>query len=139
MVKITANLIEKTLIIIVLIVAVGIVYHHHHKMYKQIENFNTSPIENTNGKHVLMLFFSYFCEDSRRFLPLWETLIKKYNNNSKLIVLKVDIDKDLQLANKYKAAMLPTIILQTPSNEILKYFGNNTLPEVQAFLKRNGL
>ena len=86
-----------------------------------------------------MLFFSHFCEDSRRFLPLWDQLMKKYKNNEKLVVLKVDIDKDLQLANKYKAAVLPTIILQTPSNQILKYFGKNTLPEVQAFLKRNGI
>ena len=79
---------------------------------------------------------------SRKFLPVWEQLVKKYvndANNGKLIIMKVDVDKDLQLANKYKAATLPTIILQTSDNQVLKYFGSDNLPEVVSFLKRNGI
>jgi thioredoxin 1 len=140
MVKLTASRIEKALIIIVLIIAVVIVYHFHHKMYNQMETFDTSPVQNTKGTPVLMLFFSHFCGASRKFLPVWEQLVKKYANdanNGKLIIMKVDVDKDLQLANKYKAATLPTIILQTSDNQVLKYFGSDNLPEVESFLKRN--
>ena len=134
MVKLTASRIQNGIIIIVLIIAVAIVYHFHHQTYKQKETFNTSPVQTNNGKPVLMLFFSHFCGRSRKFLPVWEELVKSRKNN--LVVLKVDVDKDVQLANKYKAASLPTIILQTPEDEVFKYYGRDNLPEIVSFLSR---
>lgn len=134
---VSASTIEKTLIVIVLIIAVAIVYHFHHKKYHQMEQFETSPIDVSDNKPVLMLFFSHFCARSRAFLPIMDDLINKYS--SKLVILKVDVDKDLQLANKYKAATLPAVILQTPDSQIFKFFGQTNLNEVESFLSRHGI
>ena len=70
---VSASTIEKSLIIIVLIIAVAIVYHFHRKKYNQMEQFETSPIDVSNNKPVLMLFFSHFCARSRAFLPVMDT------------------------------------------------------------------
>lgn len=134
---VTASFIEKALIIIVLIIAVAIVYHFHHKKYHQMEQFDTSPIDVSNNKPVLMLFFSHFCAASRAFLPNMDALVNKYKD--KLVILKVDVDKDLQLANKYKAASLPAVILQTSDSQIFKFFGDNNLTEIESFLYRHGI
>lgn len=134
---VTASFIEKALIIIVLIIAVAIVYHFNYKKYHQMEQFDTSPIDVSGNKPVLMLFFSHFCAESRAFLPNMDALVNKYKD--KLVVLKVDVDKDLQLANKYKAASLPAVILQTPDSQIFKFFGDNNLAEIESFLYRHGI
>jgi thioredoxin-like negative regulator of GroEL len=134
---VSASFIEKALIITVLIIAVAIVYHFHHKKYHQMEQFDTSPIDVSDNKPVLMLFFSHFCAASRAFLPNMDALVNKYKD--KLVILKVDVDKDLQLANKYKAASLPAVILQTPDSQIFKFFGDNNLAEIESFLYRHGI
>ena len=102
-----------------------------------MEQFDTSPIDVSDNKPVLMLFFSHFCARSRAFLPVMDDLINEYKDE--LVILKVDVDKDLQLANKYKAATLPAVVLQKPDSQIFKFFGQTNLNEVESFLYRHGI
>lgn len=66
---------------------------------------------------VFVDFFATWCGPCKMFSPIVEQLAQKYEN--KVTVLKVDIDENSEIAEKYSIQSVPTSIL----------FKNNTMVE----------
>ena len=63
---------------------------------------------NTN-KPIFMIFHAEWCNPSKLSIPSIEKLIKKYHNKYKFI--KIDVDKNPNIASKYNVKGIPNFIL----------------------------
>jgi thioredoxin 1 len=73
--------------------------------------FNYGPgktWENTSGKPVLIDFYADWCVPCKTLTPIVEELAKEYAG--KLVVYKVDIDKERELAENMRITAVPSLM-----------------------------
>lgn len=66
-------------------------------------------IEKTKDKPILVDFFATWCGPCQMVAPVIEDLAQQYND--KIIVYKVDVDQNQDLAQKYGIQSIPTVML----------------------------
>jgi thioredoxin 1 len=62
------------------------------------------------GKPVLLDFFAEWCGPCRRQGPILEDL--KRNLGDRIEIRKIDVDENMELANKYNIRVVPTLIIE---------------------------
>jgi thioredoxin 1 len=62
------------------------------------------------GKPVLLDFFADWCGPCRRQGPILEDL--KRNMGDRVEIRKIDVDENMDLANKYGIRVVPTLIIE---------------------------
>ena len=76
----------------------------------------------TNSKgYILVDFYATWCGPCRRLAPVLEEVAKEMPR--KLSILKVDVDKNPTLANKYKVNAIPHIIVYKDGKQIWSQLG----------------
>jgi thioredoxin 1 len=102
------------------------------KRKKKMNNFN--DIIN-DSKLVLVDFYADWCQPCKMVAPILEEV--KTEMGDKLRIIKINVDKNQQLASKYGIRSIPTLMLfkqgavkfsqagVIPANEIIKIIANS--------------
>ena len=70
------------------------------------EEFDTEVIKNDN-KLIIVDFFATWCGPCQRISPILEDIAKKRED---IDILKIDIDKNVELSVKYGIEFVPTLL-----------------------------
>lgn len=84
-------------------------------------------------KHVLLQFFATWCGPCVVIGPYLERMANEYEDN--LVVLKVDVEKLPELADKYNISALPAFLI-IKNKSTLKHFVGNDEAKVLSALRK---
>ena len=81
---------------------------------------------------VLVDFFAEWCGPCKMIKPVLEELKKKMGN--KIIILKIDLDKNISLSSEYRIQSVPTLVLWKQGEIIWRQSGALSLNELEQVL-----
>lgn len=81
-------------------------------------------------KPVLMDFFATWCGPCRMQTPIMEELEKKYAG--RIEIKKIDVDRNMELANRYNIMVVPTIVLEKDGREVRRWLGVTSKEELSS-------
>ena len=95
-------------------------------------NFN--KLINSN-KPVLIDFYADWCGPCKAQAPILKEVSKEINEKAR--ILKIDVDKNQGIANRYQVRGVPTLILFKNGEIIWRKSGISTKNDLVALLERN--
>ena len=92
-------------------------------------------LDNNNQK-TLLLCHMKGCGHCDKLMPAWDKLAS--NNNSNVIIKKVEVGEDDSYAKKYNVQGFPTILLLGANGKkIATYEGERTYADLQKYVEKN--
>lgn len=107
-------------------------------MSANISDLSTSNFDTTLSKAtkpILVDFWAQWCGPCRLMTPMLEELASEMSE--KLQVYKVDIDKNLEIAQRFKVISIPTLILFKDGQAVQQIVGGRDKGELTALLSQN--
>ncbi len=95
-----------------------------------VEQFNEVVLK--SDKPVLVDFFATWCGPCKRLAPTIHELAKEYEGRA--VFVKVDTDKVMELAAKYKVSYLPDVRIFNDGKEIKKLIGLQSADKYSSIL-----
>ncbi|KAH8366778.1 thioredoxin-2 [Drosophila serrata] len=83
----------------------------------------TKILEDAGTKHILVEFFATWCGPCAMIGPRLEQLANEYA--SRLIILKIDVDENEELAVQYDVSSMPTFVIIKNGVTLLQFVGSN--------------
>jgi thioredoxin 1 len=84
------------------------------------------------GKPVVLDFFAEWCGPCRRQGPYLEEL--KKNMAEKIEIRKIDVDQNMDLANKYGIRVVPTLIIEKDGKVVRTLEGVTSADSLESML-----
>ena len=85
---------------------------------------------------VLIDFYASWCNPCKVLSPIVE---KVANENDKIKVVKINVDKVTDISNEYKIYSLPTLVLIKDGAEIDRLIGLSKKEKIENFLTKNNI
>ena len=85
------------------------------------------------GKPVLIDFYADWCGPCRLQSPIVEELAQRMGDQ--LEVKKVNVDDNMELANKYRIYVVPTLIIEKDQKEIRRIEGLTDVSSLEAMVR----
>ncbi len=97
-------------------------------MIKQVneKEFN----EEIKSKKVLVDFYATWCGPCKMLALVME----KFDKKNIIPIIKLDVDEENEIANKYKVMSIPTLIIFEDNKEIKRTTGFLTLEELERWV-----
>lgn len=95
-------------------------------------NENLAQVLETADKPVLVDFWATWCGPCRMLAPHVEKLAETHATD--LIVGKVNVDEEKELAEQFSIRSIPTLILFRNGKPVAQKVGYNTLEQLEAFI-----
>lgn len=102
-------------------------------MTKVLNNSQFYNKVRTSDKLVVMDFFATWCGPCKMLTPIFESLNEKMSD--KVDFAKIDIDKSLEVAQKYKIVSVPTVIIFKDGKEIQRIVGFIPKEQIESKIK----
>ena len=87
------------------------------------------------GKVVLVDYWAPWCGYCRRIAPAYDKIAQQYGD--KLVVGKVNIDEDPQLAHQERIEVIPTLVLYKGSEAVGSIVAPESKAKIEEFIKEN--
>lgn len=82
-----------------------------------------APIEHLPGEGIALVdFYAEWCEPCKSMEPVIDELKEEFKDKE-VVFVKVDVDKSKKLASKYKANLLPTLLILKDGKVFKKHIG----------------
>ncbi len=101
-------------------------------MIKHINKNNFNDEVLNSKKVVLVDFFATWCGPCQKLSPVLE---KISNSRAEIDIAKVDIDKSMELASKYKIEVVPTMIIFKDGKAVKQVEGFYNEDEIMSFIE----
>lgn len=87
------------------------------------------------GKVVLVDYWAPWCGYCRRIAPAYDKIAQQYGD--KLMVGKVNIDEDPQLAHQERIEVIPTLVLYKGNEALGSIVAPESKAKIEEFIKEN--
>ncbi|AMW04809.1 thioredoxin [Gemmatimonas phototrophica] len=101
------------------------------------ETFEALVLAPSHRTPVLVDFWAAWCAPCRALGPVLEKLAEEYAGG--FLMVKVDTDREQQLASAFKIASLPTVALFKDGKATATFLGAQPEGKIRAFLRQNGV
>ncbi len=91
------------------------------------QNFETEVLQ--SELPVLVDFFAQWCGPCKMMAPLVEKMAEKYEGKMK--IGKLDVDDDMEIAQKYRVASIPTFIFFKNGEAVATFVGGMSANELE--------
>ena len=91
--------------------------------------------ETVQNKVVLLDFFATWCGPCRMLYPILEQIATHYEG--KVIIAKIDIDKQQKVSNLFHITSVPTLILLKNSKEMDRILGLRDVDDLKSFIDKH--
>ena len=85
------------------------------------------------GKPVLIDFYADWCGPCRLQSPIIEELARRMGDQVE--VKKINVDDNMEMANKYRIYVVPTLIIEKDGKEIKRIEGLTDAASLEAIMK----
>lgn len=96
------------------------------------EQFQQEVIEASRKQPVLVDFWADWCSPCLMIAPVLQKVIPEYEGQ--VLLAKIDADENMKLAGHYKLRGFPTIIMFVDGEEVARFGGAKSAPEVRKFI-----
>lgn len=101
----------------------------------KVWNFDKNTSFKREGKLPIILdFHATWCRPCKMLAPHLQAIQNKYNG--KLIVYKVDVDQEPELARKFKVEAMPTIVFVNSATSFKSELGYRDYAEFETLVKK---
>ena len=99
-----------------------------------VDNFMQDVIEASNEKPIVVDFWAPWCEPCKQLTPLLEAAVLE--NKDKLILAKIDIEKNQEIAAQLKIQSIPTVYAFFEGKVVDGFQGIQPKSEIQKFIQK---
>ncbi len=96
------------------------------------QNFETEVLN--SELPVLVDFFAQWCGPCKMMAPLVEKMAEKYEGRMK--IGKLDVDADMEIAQKYQVASIPTFVFFQKGEAVAAFVGGMSVNELEAKIQQ---
>lgn len=90
-------------------------------LVEQITDANFSSVVETEDRLVLIDFWAPWCGHCTQIAPVIEEIAEEFDDKAKCV--KVNVDDNAQLAERYGIMMLPTLVVAVNGKEVDRLVG----------------
>ena len=117
------------------VVSTGLIQFHMSVFDTSLESFKQDVLEASVERPILVDFWADWCSPCLVIAPLLEQVLSDLKGAVGLAKLEVDLGENMKLAGHYRVRGFPTVILFNDGQELGRFSGARSRPQIISFIK----